>query len=339
VRTLLDPLSPKPLASPRSVPALEIELRRRAVAGELTLPEAGRGQTPRRWSALAALGRTDLALARLAEGHVDALAILAEAGRMAAQDALYGVWAARAGGTGVAVERGPGGLRLTGTVRFCSGAGVLDRALVVATAPAEAEGGDWLVEVDLTAAGVGPDPDSWPSVGMDASDSLDVRFRNVMVNEEMIIGRDDWYVRRRGFRLGSGGVAAVWLGGAMGGYDRVIALLRERGKPDGHQLAEVGTLATALHAADALLANTAHAIDTEPDLDLAETIGLGKSAVERVGREIVDVAPRITGPGPLCWEHSFAQHLADLAVYIRQHHAERDLAGLSRHLLDHGERQ
>jgi alkylation response protein AidB-like acyl-CoA dehydrogenase len=312
------------------------ELRRRATSGELTLPEPGHGETPSRWSALAALGRTDLTLARLAEGHVDARAILAEAERRPAPEALYGVWAAKAGGTGATVERGPAGHRLTGTIRFCSGASVLDRALVSAAAPDES-GTNWLVEVDLAAPGVHPDPDSWPALGMDASDSLDVRFSEVLVTEDMIIGTDDWYLRRRGFRLGSGGVASVWLGGAMGGYDRVVALLRERGTPDEHQFAHLGVLDTALHAADALLANTAHAVDTDPDLDLTGTIALGKAAAERAGREVVDIAPRITGPGPLCWDPSFAQHLADLAVYIRQHHAERDLARLGRHRFEREE--
>lgn len=328
-------MPPKPLALPRSVTTLETELRRRAIAGQLALPEPGNGQTPQRWTALAALGRTDLALARLAEGHADALAILAEAGRVPAPDALHGVWAAKAGGTGAVIEQGSAGLRLSGTVRFCSGASVLDRALVAARGPDGA--GDWLVEIDLALAGVHPDPDSWPALGMDASDSLDVHFRDVMITEEMLVGLDDWYLRRRGFRLGSGGVAAVWLGGAMGAYDRVLAVLRERGEPDEHQLAHVGALASALRGTDALLADTAHAVDTEPGLDLTGAIGLAKAAAERVARTIVDIAPRVTGPGPLCWDPAFAQHLADLAVYIRQHHAERDLAALGRHLLEHGE--
>ncbi|HEY4022860.1 MAG TPA: acyl-CoA dehydrogenase family protein [Pseudonocardiaceae bacterium] len=336
MHTLLNPLPPKPLALPRSVATVAAELRRRAVEGELTLPEPGRGQTPQRWSALAALGRTDLALARLAEGHVDALAILAEAGREPAADALYGVWAAKAGGTGAAVEYGPDGPRLTGTIRFCSGASILDRALVAAAAPDES-GTGWLVEIELAATGVQPDPDSWPALGMDASNSLDVRLREVTITDDMIVGTDDWYLRRRGFRLGSGGVAAVWLGGAKGGYDRVIALLRERGAPDEHQLAHLGELATALHSVDVLLASTAQAVDADPDLDLTATIALGKAAAERVSREIVDIAPRITGPGPLCWDPAFAHHLADLALYIRQHHAERDLARLGRHLFERGE--
>lgn len=334
MRTLLDPTPPKPLPLPRSAGTVATELRRRVASGELTLPEPGRGQTPQRWSALAALGRTDLTLARLAEGHADAVAILAEAGRAPAGEAAYGVWAARTGGTGAVLTSGEGGVRLNGTVRFCSGASVLDRALVAAEAP---DGTGSLVEVDLAAPGVRPDTDSWPALGMDDSASLDVRFHDVAVTGHMIVGTDDWYLRRRGFRLGSGGVAAVWLGGAMGGYDKCLALLRERGNPDEHQLAHVGTLASMVSATDALLANTAHAVDAVPDLDLTAAIGVAKSAAEQVGRAIVDAAPRITGPGPLCWDRSYAQHLADLAVYIRQHHAERDLAKLGRHLFEHGE--
>src|SRR6185312_14809052 len=50
--------------------AVGAELRRMLAAGELDLPQPGAGQTARRWAALADWGRRDLALARLAEGHV-----------------------------------------------------------------------------------------------------------------------------------------------------------------------------------------------------------------------------------------------------------------------------
>lgn len=58
----------------------------------------------------------------------DAIAILAEAGRKPVPDALYGVRAARSGGTGALLL----GRRLNGTVRFCPGAHHLDRALIAA---------------------------------------------------------------------------------------------------------------------------------------------------------------------------------------------------------------
>src|SRR6201999_2359385 len=122
--------------------------------------------------------------ARLAEGHVDAVAILVEAGRRAAPGALYGVWAARSGGTGATIAGRTGSPLLSGTVRFCSGATTLDRALVAAIGP----GGAWLVEVDLADHRVRRHPDSWQAIGMDASDSLDVSFDDIPVTQDTVVG-------------------------------------------------------------------------------------------------------------------------------------------------------
>ncbi|HEY1570303.1 MAG TPA: acyl-CoA dehydrogenase family protein [Pseudonocardiaceae bacterium] len=330
--TILDPCPPKPFARPRTSAAVADALRELAAAGRLTLPLPGDGRTPARWNALASFGRRDLALARLAEGHVDAVAILAEAGRPADPESLYGVWAARSGGTGAALFRDGTRLRLTGTVRFCSGAGTLDRALVAAAGP---DGGSdsWLVGVDLTDAGVHRHPDTWQAIGMDASDSPDVRFDDVPVSPDMVVGEPGWYVHRRGFVLGSGGVAAVWLGGAAGVLDDVRAMLIDAPHVDDHQFAHLGALCTAMRAADALLTDTARLVDDAAVMEPSVAVRTAKSAVERAAWDIRDRVPRITGPTPLCRDRAFAQRLADLEVYVRQHHAERDLAALGRAVL------
>ena len=79
----------------RTVETVEAQLRSMLAAGALDLPCPGGGATAQGWAALAGLGRRDLALARFAEGHSDAVAVLAEVGRVAVPSALYGVWAAR----------------------------------------------------------------------------------------------------------------------------------------------------------------------------------------------------------------------------------------------------
>ena len=117
---------------------------------EVTLPAPGGGDTVARWAALARWGRADLPLGRLAEGHTDAVAILRELGARPHPHACYGVWAARPGGIGAELSGDP--RRLTGTVRFCSGARDLDRALVVAAAPE----GMRLVDLALDQPGVHP---------------------------------------------------------------------------------------------------------------------------------------------------------------------------------------
>ncbi len=76
-------------------------------SGRLNLPLPGGGRTRQRWAVLAQLAGEDLSLARLAEGHTDALAILAELGAPTAPPAgsRWGVWAAQPPGPGLTASK------------------------------------------------------------------------------------------------------------------------------------------------------------------------------------------------------------------------------------------
>jgi alkylation response protein AidB-like acyl-CoA dehydrogenase len=308
------------------------DLRDLIAAGELDLPGVGAGTTGARWATLAAWGRRDLATARLVEGHTDAVAILAEAGRTARPDTLYGVWAARSGGTGAEITHsGPDGRVLHGTVRFCSGARSLDRALVVALDP---DGGSHVVDVTLDDPRIVPDPDSWQTTAMAEADTLDVRFDAVPVASDAVVGPPGWYVERPGFAAGGAGVAAVWWGGAADVLDRITDHLPP--EPDAHQLAHLGELHTLLQAADALLDRAAAEVDAAShDRRAVDPILVAevRSAVERAAREILDRGPRMVGPAALSRDADLARRLADLSIYVRQHHGERDHAALGAQLM------
>jgi hypothetical protein len=335
--SLLDVVPPEVLRGPRSAESVSEELRELQRRGELELPLPGGGRTASRWAALAHLGRRDLCLARLAEGHADATAILVESGRVPRPTALYGVWASRSSGTGASVRRQDGKYHLSGTVRFCSGAGYLDRALVAA-ALADVEG-SLLLEVDLGDPRVQPKPDSWPAIGMDASSSLEVAFDDLVLPEEAAVGPESFYTRRCGFALGGAGVAAVWLGGAVGALDLAMADWSSGRSPGPHRLAHLGALHTQLASTDALFVLAAEVIDSEPSEDHELLVGTCRSAAEKTAREVIDVVPRLVGPGPLCWDRRLAQHLADLQVYVRQHHGEADLAALGSRILSRAPRR
>lgn len=109
------------------------QFREMVGAGELDLDQPGGGATAKRWTALAQLGRHDPVLARLGEGHADALAILAELGAdPPPPGSVWGVWAAvPASVTAVRTERG---WHLSGDRPWCSGAGTCTHALVTASA-------------------------------------------------------------------------------------------------------------------------------------------------------------------------------------------------------------
>ena len=301
-------------------------LRTMLQASALDLPRPGAGRTAQRWERLLDWGRADLPLGRLAEGHTDAVAILREAGAEPAPDALYGVWAARSGGTGAELVDDSTGRVLRGTIRFCSGAHLLDRALVVAAAP----GGSRVVDLDLSRGGVRPVDGSWLAAGMRDSDTVDVELVDVTVAETDLVGAAGWYTDRLGFWWGGAGVAAVWLGGALGVLD---ALRAELGPgPDQFRLAHLGGLHAAVAASHALLGATAAAIDADPASAHRTAAWTLRAAVERTCRDVLDVVPRAAGVAALT-RSPLGQRLADLGVYVRQHHGERDLAALGESVL------
>jgi alkylation response protein AidB-like acyl-CoA dehydrogenase len=312
------------------VAPVEGELRGLLSAGELDLPLPSGGRTAERWMGLAGWGRRDLGLARLVEGHTDAVAILAEAARDVRSEALYGVWASRSGGTGARLVPSGDGLVLHGTVRFCSGAHTIDRALVVADAPVPADG-RVVVDIALDQPGIVPEPDTWATAAMAAADTVDVRFDGVAVLHDELVGPPGWYTARPGFVAGGGGVAAVWWGGAAGLLDRAVAHLHSPADP--HQLAHLGEVHALMEAASALLLRTADALDAVPGADHTCSLAAVRCAVERAAREVVERVPRMVGPAALSSDGDLAQALADLSLYIRQHHGERDHAALGASVL------
>ncbi|GAY08023.1 acyl-CoA dehydrogenase family protein [Pseudonocardia sp. N23] len=321
---LLDRTPPPAASGPAGDPPSAVpQLRALLAEGTADLPAPGSGATPARWAALARWGRTDLSLARLGEGHADAVAILAEAGREPVPGATYGVWAARSGGTGAVLTGGPGSWRLQGRVRFCSGAHGLDRALVVALTADGAR----VADVALDRAGVHRVPGTWETVGMARSDSVDVELDDVPVGDDALVGGPRWYTARPGFWHGGAGVAAVWLGGAAGVLDDLRTALLET-DPDEHRLALFAELHAHLAACDALLSATASEIDDTPAAPHRDAAWTVRAAVELACRRVLDVAPRLAGVAALTRGGPLAGRLADLGVYVRQHHGERDLAAL-----------
>jgi hypothetical protein len=88
---------------------------RLANSGGLDLPLPGSGRTRERWAVLAELAEAVLSLARLAEGHTDAVAILAELGAPPIRPgSRWGIWAAQPPGPGLAASQSGSGWRVDG---------------------------------------------------------------------------------------------------------------------------------------------------------------------------------------------------------------------------------
>ena len=290
-------------------------------SGRLDLPLAGCGRTRERWAVLAGLAEEDLSLARLAEGHTDAIAILAELGASPPPaGSRWGVWAAQPPGPGLIATRTGHGWRLDGTKQYCSGARSCTDARVTAVAP----DGNRLFAVSTR--DLSPVPGSWPATGMAASDTLDVEFTNISAQPVSEPGR---YTSRPGFAHGGAGVAACWYGGARGVGRTLLAAAAERDVGP-HALAHLGAVDIALHTARSALDAAAGEIDADPaDREGGRLRALRlRALVEATATEVMHRVGRALGAGPLGRNEAHSRRVADLTVYLRQHHAERDLAEL-----------
>jgi len=320
----------------------DLALRHLVEAGLDVLPLPGRGQTLARWRVLAEVAAHDLSLAKLFEGHTDALAIQAELGAVspvppvpaAPAGARWATWCAEPPDARVVAEDAQGeggeGIRLSGTKAWCSGAAVVTHAIVSCW---NQDGEPCLAVVAMDQPGVAVTDEGWHAVGMAATASVNVRFDGARAHR---LGRPGDYTRRPGFWQGGAGIAACWFGGAWGIARRVHALMGRA--PDAHRLAHLGAIDAALTPAAALLRETAAWIDRHPRDDAQRVALRARLAIERAATDVMDHAGRALGAGPLCRDPGFAQAMADLPVFLRQSHAERDLAALGTLAAqDHGE--
>ncbi|HTZ25009.1 MAG TPA: acyl-CoA dehydrogenase [Streptosporangiaceae bacterium] len=287
----------------------------------LLLPQPGGGDTAARWAVLAAVSRESLTAGRVLEAHSDALAILAEAGEPAPAG-TWGVFAAEAAPHRLEARQCCGGIALHGVKPWCSLAEQLDAALVTAHVGSDRQ----LFRVPLQHPSVTFEPaDGWVARGLRTVTSVAIHLDGTPA---LPVGPTGWYLVRPGFAWGGMGVAACWHGGATGLQATLVA--RSAGRSGELSALHVGLVDAALHGSESVLADAAALIDDGKAGGAAGAeLGLRVRAVvaDAAERTLLQVGHAL-GPAPLAFDEEHARRVADLELYLRQHHAERDLARL-----------
>ena len=271
------------------------------------------------------IGRESLSLARLAEAHWDAVAILAEAGRLPESGAIYGVWASEIPGQALRFKPSEGCLEVCGSKRFCTGAGLIDHALLSVGEP-DAQ----LIDVDLrqNTDTISFDRSEWITNAFEETQTSTVTFIGTPLAPEQVVGEPNWYVQRPGFWHGACGPAACWAGGALGLVDYALNQQRE----DPHSLAHLGAMQASVWALRCFLDTAGDEIDeTQSDASSARTRALIlRHLVEQACTDVLRRLPRAYGPHPLAMNKDVSMRYQELDLYLRQSHAERDLESLGR---------
>lgn len=283
------------------------------------------------------IARADGSVGRIADGHINAVERLAVQGppgvRERELDAVRagrlraGVW----GGNPVAGEGPPAQVVATGdrevlrgVKTFCSGAGGLHRAIVLARQ--EREGPPVMVWVDLTdARRVQIDATWYRSHGLRASVSHRVVFHDApilaRIGEPGAIASAPWF-HRDALRT-----AATWAGMADAARDSALSELAARAGRGALEALAAGRILAAHATIDVWVAHAARVMDAAGE-ELPEVAITARAAISDACRALVDEAARGVGSRPFAHGGTLDRARRDLEVFLLQHRLDPLLARL-----------
>jgi alkylation response protein AidB-like acyl-CoA dehydrogenase len=282
---------------------------------------------------LKTIGRGDLSVGRLYEGHVNALQLIqtfgtrAQVARWAAhareRGLLFGVWNTEAG-DGVQIRPlGHGRYRLAGAKTFASGAGYVARPIVPGALP---DGGWQMAVVPMDAVAARIDPSWWNPLGMRASASYKVDFDGVEIGDDDLLGAPGDYHCQPWFAGGAVRFAAVQLGGAealLAATRDYLRALERAGDP--YQRARIGEAAILIESGNLWLRGAAGVVELGPDAgqsgDSATRVtyaNMTRLAIERICLDVLRLAERSLGARGLLQPHPAERIIRDLTLYLRQ---------------------
>lgn len=285
------------------------------------------------------VGRADLSVGRLFEGHVNALLLFEwygspeqnqELGRVLDAGGFYGVWATEPA-PGVSIDLADGTQSsLRGAKSFASGAGGLAHAIITARLP---EGGRQLVVVEGDEADRA-DLSGWRVRGMRATNSGIYDLTGLRIEDADLLGLPGDYDREPHFTTGAWRFTAVQLGGIEALLSETRRAMSDAARADPLQRARFADCVVAARTAYLWVRECAMRAARD-DVDGPAFARLTRGVVERAGLDVMELAARIVGTRSTMDGERIDKITRDLALYLRQAGPDyaRDQAALA--WLDH----
>jgi alkylation response protein AidB-like acyl-CoA dehydrogenase len=300
------------------------------------------------------IGRANLSVGRIYEGHVNGLQLLQTFGTpdqiaKYARDVrdrhkIFGVWNAEADDGVKMIPLSHGKYRLEGAKTFATGCGCVDRPFVGGTLP----NGEWqlcIVSMDEVATEI--DPDWWQPAGMRATASYKVDFTDVILDQSELIGQPGDYYRQPWLTAGVVRFAAVQLGGAEALFTAARQFLQtiDRTK-DPNQEARFGQMAIGIESGQLWLQSTANRLQQyhpifagDPALPspraqtLVAYLNMVRTAIEQICMDAIQLTERSVGTRGLLPPEPIERIIRDLTLYLRQPAFDAALATVGRYAL------
>jgi alkylation response protein AidB-like acyl-CoA dehydrogenase len=284
------------------------------------------------------LGKGNLSVGRIYEGHVNGLQLIQtfatpdqieHFAHNARGQKVFGVWNAEAGDGLKFHPLGEKKYELIGSKTFCSGAGHVQRPLVGGTLP---DGQHQLCVVPMEQVKTQIDPSWWTATGMRGSVSYKVDFSGVVLDDSWFIGQPNDYHREPWLTLGVIRFAAVQFGGVEGLLEGARNFLRKLARTsDPYQIARFGQMALTVENGRLWLESAAEKAKAFAPIfggdptaakqnvpELTVYANMVRTAIEQAAMEVMKNAERCIGTRGLLPPEPAERIIRDLRLYLRQ---------------------
>ncbi|WP_066490604.1 MULTISPECIES: acyl-CoA dehydrogenase family protein [Sphingomonas] len=287
--------------------------------------------------ALRQVGRGDLSIGRLFEGHVNALLLFdwfanpeqrAWLNEALGRGAWFGVWATEPA-PGVAMSAAAPHV-LSGEKHFASGAGGLDYALITIAC----EGSERRLAIAPANDPERADLTGWRVRGMRASVSGRYSVEGLCLSETTLLGAPGDYDRDPRFTAGAWRFCAVQLGGIEALLAETRRLMRTAAREDPVQRARFAQAAVATRSAGFWVTEAARRF-ADGAQDSIAVSRLARGVVEDAGFVVMEAAARILGTRSALDGERADKIIRDLSLYLRQAGPDHARDEAAKVLLDH----
>lgn len=293
------------------------------------------------FEALRTLGRANLSVARLFEGHMNAVKLVGLYGGEPIQrdlaeaigrGELLGVWGADDPDNPLRCEFQGERLVLEGRKKFASGLGLVSQAIVTTTA----EDGPQMI-LAPTCAADRADQSAWSMGGMRATQSGLYDFSGVEIAASALLGEPGDYLREPYFEGGVWRYCAAHLGAAEALYTEMLAQLIERSRADNaSQQRRIVAAAIAIESTRLWLTRASKEVEeagARPDK--AAVSLLARDVTEDACRLVAETVERALGMAAHI-EGSFIQRMMrDLRLFLCQAAPDAKRSRAAATLVDH----
>lgn len=292
------------------------------------------GNTGSLLNLLRAVGRSHGALGRIYEGHINALYLIhlyaseqqqKKWYRQVEEDRLlFGVWNTD-GEQGLCYQLKHEHVLVEGVKTFCSGAGLVDRALLGGKVMGLGESNWQMAIIPMEQVPMERiDFASWEPMGMKLSASFTVDFSGIAIPRDQLLGKLGDYLKQPYFNGGAIRFVAVQLGMAETVYNKTLAYLRALERlEDPFQRMRLGQMAMALQTGRLWVQEAGKHFDLEvPNADrhkhLVAFVNMARLVVEEQCLKVIEMSAKCIGARGLLAKEGIERWHRDLAYYLRQ---------------------